>query len=104
MDEELPASSMRPPPASEQSCEERAKAIYVFANEKGGMKGVNYEVINKIIMETSGNSSYTQKQLKQDAKVDQNVELMRRKLQKLDDAERRVAREEAQRRTEASTT
>ena len=48
---------------------DRAKALYVFSNEKGGMKGIDTEAINRIILETSGNSSYTAKQLKQDAKA-----------------------------------
>jgi hypothetical protein len=48
---------------------DRAKALYVFSNEKGGMKGIDTEAINRIIQETSGNSSYTAKQLKQDAKA-----------------------------------
>ena len=48
---------------------DRAKALYVFSNEKGGMKGIDTEAINRIILETSGNSSYAAKQLKQDAKA-----------------------------------
>ena len=108
------------------SAQDRAKAIYVFANEKGGMKGIDTEAINRIILETSGNSSYTAKQLKQDAKapphrrarpctaaplhlppcpaplqVDESVQQMRRKLAALDVAARRAARDEAQRRTDA---
>ena len=71
---------------------DRAKAIYVFANEKGGMANLNVEVINKIIMETSGNSAYTAKQLKSDARVDLQVEEMRRKLARADEGKRRAAR------------
>ena len=71
---------------------DRAKAIYVFANEKGGMANLNVEVINKIIMETSGNSAYTAKQLKSDARVDLQVEEMRRKLARADEGQRRAAR------------
>ena len=48
------------------SYQERAKAIYVFANEKGGMSGVDTEAINRIILETSSNSAYTAKQMKSD--------------------------------------
>ena len=104
---------------------ERAKALYVFSNEKGGMKGIDTEAINRIILETSGNSSYAAKQLKQDAKarppsdhlplfrlrtsvlffappqVDESVLQMRRKLAALDAGARRVSRDEAQRRTDA---
>ena len=104
---------------------ERAKALYVFSNEKGGMKGIDTEAINRIILETSGNSSYAAKQLKQDAKarppsdhlplfrlrtsvlffappqVDESVLQMRRKLAALDAGARRASRDEAQRRTDA---
>eukprot|EP00966_Prymnesium_polylepis_P245874 5687399-Prymnesium_polylepis.1 len=52
----------------------------------------NTEAINKIILETSGNSAYTAKQLKSDARVEKDIEAMRRKLERADEQQRRAAR------------
>ncbi len=72
---------------------ERAKAIYVFANEKGGMQGIDQEAIHRIILETSGNSAYTAKQLRSDAKVDESVARLRRQLDACGKAQRAAARD-----------
>ena len=72
---------------------ERAKAIYVFANEKGGMQGIDQEAIHRIILETSGNSAYTAKQLRSDAKVDESVARLRRRLEACDEAQHAAARD-----------
>ena len=50
-----------------------AKAIYVFANEKGGMKDLDTDAIHRIILECSSDSAYTARQLRQDKKVDAAV-------------------------------
>jgi DNA polymerase kappa len=67
-----------------------ARAIYVFANEKGGMAGIDQTKINSIILELSRNSAYTRRQLKQDAKVDARIALIRRKLSSQTDAARKA--------------
>lgn len=65
----------------DESASARAKNIYVFANEKGvAISPEDKETINRIILEMSASSKYTQRQLKNDAKVDAKVEAMRRKL------------------------
>ena len=81
------------------SLSERVKAIYVFANEKGGMAANNTAAINKIIMETSGNSAYTAKQLKSDARVDATIGEMRRRLERADVGARRAAAQATAQRT-----
>lgn len=68
------------------SAEERAKSIYVFANEKGGMAGIDKEAINRIILATSGESAYTRRQLKQDAKVEGRIKALCRTRAELDRA------------------
>ena len=70
---------------------ERAKAIYVFANEKGGMAACNTEKINEIILELSSESAYTAKQLKSDGRVDETVAAMRDKLARTGVEGRRAA-------------
>ncbi len=77
------------------SISERARAIYVYANEKGGMQNINKDVINRIVMETSGNSAYTERQLKQDRKVDERIVKLRHALAQLDHGSRRRTLERA---------
>ena len=55
-----------------------AKAIYVFANEKGGMKDLDTDAIHRIILECSSDSAYTARQLRQDKKVDAAVAAKRK--------------------------
>ena len=66
-----------------------AKAIYVFANEKGGMKDLDTDAIHRIILECSSDSAYTARQLRQDKKVDAAVAAKRALL--TDDGRRRGA-------------
>ena len=66
-----------------------AKAIYVFANEKGGMKDLDTDAIHRIILECSSDSAYTARQLRQDKKVDAAVAAKRALLN--DDGRRRGA-------------
>jgi len=70
----------------------RAKAIYVFASEKGAaLLDKDRETISRIILETSSGSKYTQRQLRADAKVDVKVQAMREKLAAADVPARRAA-------------
>ena len=66
-----------------------AKAIYAFANEKGGMKDLDTDAIHRIILECSSDSAYTARQLRQDKKVDAAVAAKRALLN--DDGRRRGA-------------
>lgn len=92
-----PSGSAGGPVAAEDgpSAAERARAIYVYANEKGGMQNINREVINRIVLETSGNSAYTERQLKQDRKVDERIVKLRQVLAQLEHGSRRRAIERA---------
>lgn len=47
--------------------------MFVFTNEKAGMKSVDKERANRIIYETSKNSSYYKQAELQDKKVDAKV-------------------------------
>ena len=62
------------------------------------MKGIDTEVINQIILETSGNLAYTAKQLKSDRKLDVIIEAMRRKLEASTPEQRKVTQHAVARR------
>lgn len=47
--------------------------MFVFSNEKSGMKGVDREQVNRVIYEMSKNSSYFKQAQLQDKKVDSKV-------------------------------
>ena len=68
---------------------DRAKAIYIHAAEKGGMSGVDTEVISKIQLETAKNSPYTAHQIELNHHVDQSVARLHSKAARLDEAQHR---------------
>ncbi|EOD08251.1 putative DNA repair protein DNA polymerase, kappa [Emiliania huxleyi CCMP1516] len=91
----MPRSPSPSPPAGQPSTASDAgdavKAIYVFANEKGGMTDINRGKINEIIAQLSQSSAYTAKLLKSDRRVDETVALLQQKLQRSDEGARRSA-------------
>ena len=95
LDRSMPRSPSPSPPAGQPSTASDAgdavKAIYVFANEKGGMTDINRGKINEIIAQLSQSSAYTAKLLKSDRRVDETVALLQQKLQLSDEGARRSA-------------
>ncbi|KAJ1619100.1 hypothetical protein T492DRAFT_603687 [Pavlovales sp. CCMP2436] len=78
-------------PSHDESANARAKAIYVFAADKGGMSGYDKDAVNRIILELSAASAFTKQKLKQDAKVDIRIQSMRAVLARADAATRRAS-------------
>lgn len=61
---------------------ESASALVISAANKAGMDGINRELIDKIILEESGNSLFMQQQRRRDEKVNQRISSIRERLER----------------------
>jgi DNA polymerase kappa len=64
-----------------------ASALVIAAADKAGMEGIDRSRINKIILRESGTSLFIQQQRRRDAKVDERIAALRKKLREQDQLE-----------------
>lgn len=69
--------------SSSSSSAKEAKSLFVFANDKAGMKGVDKERVAKIINDSSKNSAYYAKMKRQDEINNKKVAEMKTKIRLL---------------------
>lgn len=68
------------PTSQFKSAVSNASALVIAAADKAGMKGIDRERINAIILRESGNSLYMQQQRRRDAKVDERVAVLKQRM------------------------